>query len=363
VSYSWYLWHWPVLLLGATLVDMQSPFQVLGLAAVSLLLAVLSFRFVESPIRLNRNFQNYPKASLAAGVFLMAFCWLAIGQWYSRVGTWRERPEQVGFLQVRGDLPVIYGLGCDEWFHSAEVRVCGFGAQPANHTVVVMGDSVGLQWFPALAKIFDRPGWQLLVITKSSCPMVDAPLFYARIGRDYSECTRWRASALDYITSLHPDVVVLGSSSSYGFSEAQWRAGTARVLEKLHDNVPAIYVLESTPLLPFEGPACLSRQTWRPRLLARPCSAPLNADHHTEINRWVADAATAYARVHVIDVDALICPELLCQAQREGLVVYRDNQHLTATFVESLVPALSRLLDPWSAKDQGDDRRQNPTIR
>lgn len=346
VSYSWYLWHWPVLLLGATLVDIHSPLQVLGLIAVSLSLAVLSFRFVESPIRLNRSLRNHPKASLVAGIALMVLCWLAVGQWNTRIDAWRERPDQIGYLQVRGDLPVIYRLGCDEWFHSAEVKVCAFGSQSASHTAVVMGDSVGLQWFPALAKVFDKRGWRLLVITKSSCPMVETPLFYARIGRDYSECTQWRARSLEYIKTLHPDIVVLGSSSSYDLSETQWREGTTRVLAKLNHSASSIYLLASTPILPFEGPACLSRQHWRPDLLSRQCAAALKPDHHADINSWVADAAKAFERVHVIETDALVCPDHQCDAQRDGLVVYRDNQHVTATFARSLAPALGKLIGP-----------------
>lgn len=63
VSYSWYLWHWPVLLLGAALIGSSSANRVL-LVAVSLGLAELSYRLVEAPLRGNRKLIARPSATI-----------------------------------------------------------------------------------------------------------------------------------------------------------------------------------------------------------------------------------------------------------------------------------------------------------
>lgn len=347
VSYAWYLWHWPVLLLGATFLDMGNPIHVSLLVALSLLLAFVSYRLVEAPIRRNPKLIARPGLALLGGIALMAIACTAANGWGTLADKWSQQPEQRRFVRIRGDLPVLYGMGCDDWFHSARVQVCGFGSPAAEHTAVILGDSVALQWFPALAKVYDKPGWRLLVITKSSCPMVDAPIFYARIGRQYTECAAWRKSALEYVRSIRPDTIIFGSAVSYELTHDQWTQGTARVLDAMGaDNGGAIYLLQAPPNLPFDGPACLSREHWRPGFLSRPerCAAASADPHRRDVHAWIAEAATRYGNVHLVDLDGLVCPAGVCSAERQGVLIFRDNQHLTAGFVANLDKALASKL-------------------
>jgi hypothetical protein len=345
VSYAWYLWHWPVLLLGATVVDMDNPVHVWLLVGLSLLLAIASYHLVEAPIRRNPKLIAHPGPSLLAGLALMATGYMAANGWQDLTDTWAQKPVQSRYARVGGDAPILYDMGCDEWFHTSRVRVCQFGPKLAQHTVVVIGDSVLLQWFPALAKAFDKPGWQLLVITKSSCPMVDAPLFYAHIGREYTECAAWRRSALEYMHSIKPDMVIFGSAKSYAFTQKEWMEGTTQVLDAMRAGTSgAIYLVQSPPTLPFDGPACLSRERWRPDFLSRPqrCIAVAADLHRREVHAWIAQAAAGHDNVHLVNMDDLICPAGQCSAERDGMVIFRDNQHVTASFAASLGNALSR---------------------
>ena len=61
-SYSWYLWHWPVLLIGGAIFG-SNPLTVTGLVVVSLLLADLTYRFVEQPFRISPYFTRNALAS------------------------------------------------------------------------------------------------------------------------------------------------------------------------------------------------------------------------------------------------------------------------------------------------------------
>lgn len=352
VSYSWYLWHWPVLLLGGTLVTMASPVHRIGLVVFSFVLAVLSYRLIEAPIRRNARLVKRPGVLVLAALALMITANVLCIRWFDAVSDWMSQPQQKRYLVARYDLPVIYAMGCDDWFHSAGVRICAFGAKDARHTAVLMGDSVGAQWFPAVAGVFDKPGWRLLVLTKSSCPMVDEPLFYPRIGREYVECAAWRRSALQALTVLKPDVVILGSTSTYGFSKKQWLDGTARVLNVISSSAGHIYLLRATPEMPFDGPACLADRSWLPGFLARqnPCHAPAFSQQNTNVYGWLQQVAHRYGNVTTIDMDDLVCPGGECDAERQGMVVFRDTQHLTATFVQSLTPALADRLQASEAQ-------------
>lgn len=346
VSYAWYLWHWPVLLLGASLTTHDSGLYRAGLVALSLLLAIVSYAWVESPIRHRSRWVARPGIAIWTALALMIGANVACISWFNAASRWQNSPQQRLYRQAHVDAPIIYSMDCDDWYHSDRVRICAFGSADATHTAVLMGDSVGAQWFPAFAEIFTRPGWRLLVLTKSSCPMVDEPYFYARIGRDYAECTRWRRAALSQIVSIKPEIVVLGSVQTDDFSKQQWVEGTARVLQVLSPASGHVYIMRGTPHLPFDGPNCLSAQNWLPWLHARQgrCEAPLASAHDDEIYQWLQQAAAGYANTSTLDLNPLICPQGECRAEQHGMVVFRDSQHLTASFVHSLAPALQARL-------------------
>jgi peptidoglycan/LPS O-acetylase OafA/YrhL len=342
ISYAWYLWHWPVLLLGASLVPNDNGVYRAGLVALSLLLAVLSYVWVESPIRHRARWITRPRVTILLALALMIGANVACIYWFNAATTWQNGPAQQRYRQAHVDAPVIYSMGCDDWYHSDRVRFCAFGSQDASHTAVLMGDSIGAQWFPALAEIFNRPSWRLMVLTKSSCPMVDEPYFYARIGREYVECSNWRRQALLQVALIKPDVVMLGTVQSDDFSQAEWVQGTERLLSVLSPASGHVYIIRGTPHLAFDGPNCLAAQDWLPWLHAASgrCEAPAFSAHDNNVYRWLQQAATGFGNVTMIDMNPLICPHGECSAERNGMVVFRDAQHLTASFIQSLAPQL-----------------------
>lgn len=347
VSYAWYLWHWPILLLGATLVDMASVASRACLVVVSLLLAVLSWYLVETPIRHNPRWIARPSMAVFSALATMIFAGALAIRWHNSAMERLAQPEQMRYLLARSETPAIYRMGCDDWYHSADVRLCSFGPEDAAHTVVAMGDSVGLQWFPAMARVFDRPDWRLLVLTKSSCPMVDEPIFYPRIGREYTECAVWRKNALLEVAALAPDIVILGSSYTYDLTEDEWIEGSSRVLREISPAADHIYVLRSTPVLPFDGPSCLAPRSWLYEVLSddNRCTAPAFSAHSDEIHRWLEVSTARFTNASVLDMTNFVCPHGQCRAERDGVLVYRDTRHLSVAFAKSLAGVLARRLN------------------
>lgn len=347
VSYSWYLWHWPVLLLGAKLLDPGHLENRVLLVMASLAIAELSYRLIESPIRRNRKLRERPAATVFFAVALMVVAATFSIRWSNAVASWLSQPEQKHYASTKQDAPSIYGFGCDDWYHSAEVKFCQFGNERAKHTAIMIGDSIGLQWFPAVATVFDNPEWRLLVVTKSSCPIVDEPYFYARIGREYTECSKWRNDALSQIQKIKPDVLIMGTSTSPTFSSQQWKEGTERVLAQVSPFAGHVYILRATPVLPFNGPDCLSGRSWRPRQLFfdSSCTASASNARSDEIFSALSLAARSFKNASMLDMNDSVCPGHLCSAEQGKLVVFRDSQHMTASFAESLSPQLKNQLN------------------
>lgn len=343
VSYSWYLWHWPVLLLGCALMGSNAPTYRLALVVVSLLIAFLSYQFVESPIRHQRWWLVHKRVTVYSAAALVVFCICGSLQWYGHAVNRISSPEQKHIAMSHVDSPAIYAMGCDDWYYSDRVNVCTFGAPNATHTAVLLGDSIAGQWFPAVAKVFAGSEWRLLVLTKSSCPMVDQSIFYARIGRIYTECTTWRKAALEYLAKIKPDVVVMSSAPNSTLSPEQWKSGSQRVLQSISSSATNVYVLRATPYLPVDGPDCLAEYAGRPQWLPRShtdCSFPSWDAQTSAIYQSIQDAAKPFGNVHVMDMSDQVCPGGVCHAERNGMIVFRDSQHMTATFAASLASAL-----------------------
>jgi peptidoglycan/LPS O-acetylase OafA/YrhL len=341
VSYSWYLWHWPILLLGIVLMGSGSAMSRVFLVVLSLFIAILSYRLVEAPVRGYGRLIAVPRVSIYVAVLMMLGASLLGDRWTRLAQEWVNNPQQVRFLAAKKDRPAIYAMGCDDWFSSAEVKFCAFGRVDAPRTVVLMGDSIGAQWFPAVERIFGGADWRILVLTKSACPMVDEYVFYHRIRREYVECAEWRQRALLKLVDIEPDVLVLGSSTSYSFTKKQWIDGTSRVLERVADHVGAIYLIRGTPSLSFDGVDCLSNKYASPLRIVRnvSCDTPVNKSSG-EIWSWLAVAAASYANVRALDMNDEVCPKGICSAELGGKIVFRDSSHLAAGFVADLALVL-----------------------
>ena len=284
--------------------------------------------------------------TVVAASVIIVVVFLSCMKWVDHGIRQMQLPSEARYEIASWDAPAIYNMGCDDWYHSARVNVCTFGNKQGDHTAVLLGDSVGAQWFPAIRKVFHRPGWRMMVITKSACPMVDKPIYYPRIKRMYENCSIWRKRALKKIKSTKPDVVILGSTYTYAYTRAQWISGTREVLARISPFAKHVYVLRSTPVLPFNGPNCLADRGWLHKFLegSRNCVAPAYNRKSNQVYRWQERAARHFDNVSLVDMTGRICPDAHCHAELNGLIVFRDNQHLTATFVKSLNGSLAKYL-------------------
>ena len=342
-SYSLYLWHWPVLMIGSALDLTVNSNGIVAMLAFTLLLAVFTYRLVELPCWRGSFSLAKSRFVLPMIIFLMSS---AVATDF-HIGR-REMPLQTysneqRITQIRTDVPVIYRMQCDAWFAHAELQPCVFESGTPLHTVVLVGDSIGAQWFSAIREIYKAPEWRIVLFTKSSCPMVDEDYFYQRIGRVYEVCTEWRNKVLDSIESMRPDAVFIGSASTYGFSKNQWANGSARVLARASKAAKQVFVIAGTPSLKSDGPNCIARNLQdggNPHPLA--CQEKTVFGQIERVADYLQRAARGIKNVRVLNLNNLVCPDGLCAAvSEEGVPTFRDSQHLTDSFVRTLVPKIA----------------------
>ena len=349
-SYSLYLWHWPVLLLGGAFGLAERPAGIAALIGIAILLAVVSYHWIERPFWKGR-FSTAPPRLVTLTSALAIVVAFGLSQSLSTV-VFRDAVASAdyGGTDPRADAPDIFvaGLKCDSWYHSSEVVPCGTGDSDARHTAVLIGDSIGTQWASLLPEIYKAPDWQVLVLAKSGCAIADLEYYYKPAGGMYDVCTEWRNGSIEYLEKLQPDIVFVGSSSTNSFSESKWVGGTKRVIAKLASASRHVVIIPGTPALSFDGPSCLKepyRFTSRLRDSQYICEEALTNTASDDVATYLRRAVSAIPNAHILNLNDLVCPGRRCAARsRDGLTVFRDNQHLTASFVVAQTPVvLSRL--------------------
>ena len=249
---------------------------------------------------------------------------------------------------ARTDRERLADDGCFTWLDGTEPADCVYGDADSETTVVLIGDSHAGQWFPAFNVLAKRNGWRLIPLVKASCPFIDMPVYHPFVRRKYTECAAWRARAIRAANAAHPDLVVVATAyrgirpvaANDASAKAQGEA-MAREIGRLR--APAAIIVDS-PRTNTDVPGCLSRH-------------PTDV-HECAIRRSEAFYDTFGVRervaakrsgAEIIDIVAAVCPSTPCPVVRDGMIVYRDGHHLTATFVRTLAPAFNAALSPLLA--------------
>jgi hypothetical protein len=383
ISYSVYLWHWPLIILapfalgGALTTDTR-----IGILMLTVLVAWLSKRFVEDPLRaapplLRRRPAWTLAGSACATGAVFAVIAAALGAVEAQISAAQRATDRV--LASR---PACFGAASRDPARACrnpklrlmvaptpieaakrrnapcELRVglpsvCTFGvpARRAERTIALVGDSHASHWRAAVAVLAERNRWHGLSMTRSGCPLSKATKVLAEPAR--SQCVAWNRAVLRFLRR-HPEVktvFVSQISGGKGFypsgGRSAWEsgvAGYAAAWRALPRSVEQVVVIRDTPKAEAGTASCVQEALRRRRPAGGACalsrSRVLDADPAA-----VAAARTGAARVHGVDLTRFICDRRRCFPVVGGALVYKDQHHLTTVFAETLAPFLQRALD------------------
>jgi len=386
LSYSIYLWHWPILILAADHAGKSSlPLrQNVVWLAVALATSVATYYLVENPLRRGKLPGSSRWAPLVLGLVLVL---ISVGvitvqlQAHTDAGGATPPPAlatgpRAGPTPTSGAVAAVetevraanrirslpanvsppLAKASTDWggpngacfpaLGVSTVPSCVFGDPQGTRTLVLYGDSHAAMWADVISRIAQIAHWKLVVLTKGYCPAdmlsYQSPTGWGAPGSEFAPCDRWHQFASKRIRQLDPDLVIIsqevrGSAHNTAYSPKQWNHGLQDAMAQLGVPKSRIVVLGNIPVLPESGPQCLSRNTQN----IQKCSGPTG---HLQ-QRFVQAEATAAGQVgaRYINTTSWFC-STTCTAVIGNNVVYMDQFHVTLAYSYFLEGALSETL-------------------
>lgn len=302
ISYSLYLWHWPLLALYRATHPGELPVGVaLSLCAAAVVLAWLSYRYVEQPFRRS----SAPARRLVIRGAL-ACCLVAMTGVVVRAADIAAPTELAEF--ARNDKP---SETCHHAMAEPTKDVCTRGR------VALWGDSMAYAWTP-LAEIIAPSDFASY--TRSGCP----PL----VGYDHTDkglrevCRAWNDRAAERVKGV--DTLILAGA----WRKALGSDALQQTLAVVAPHVGRVLIVAETPRLPADAPRCVvagSDACTVSRTDFEAIAGP--------IRKMLFQAAAAYPNVEVIDPANAFCTESECGPTLNGRVLYWDSYHPTQSAV------------------------------
>jgi len=394
VSYSWYLWHWPVLLLMPPLLGEPAGLPArLTAVVVSAGLAVITMYLVENPARFAAALRGSAKASLAmaAGATAAAACACLLLLTLVPVPTGHgpvaapasivaptaapaADPVRDAFAQARqaisaavnqravpsnlnpplaaapGDKAAVFVNGCMRSWRDVGQSECasvvGDAGTASPTTVALVGDSHAAMWDPAFQLVAEQRHWRLETMAKVTCPLQELHIVSPYLGREYTECEQWRGQIMARLKAERPRLVVLSMSRRYGadFSftsyDPAWIDTLGRTVAELRRIGATVLVLGPVDDPQGSVPTCLSAH-----LDDATACAPARSVAVRSGGIAAEQTATTGGGGHYADVTDLFCAADRCPVIVGNTLVFRDDNHITTEYAQLLAPVIGALAD------------------
>lgn len=394
ISYSLYLWHWPLLILTPFALGVAKLHKVhrIALLGISLALSAITKRYVEDRFRFPRPVQKYAARPLhnvpALSVYLLMSAGLAgcallgvrfvegksikVGEQLYRLSLnpdpcFGARATEPGVRCPNTHLLANRDFALQNW-HTQINRLpngrscqnepgdpalapCEFGA-PENglrKRIALFGDSHAGMWEAALARFAVPLGIRIRSFIASSCMITadDRSLATYLAPEHRDACRTWRRMAeAAIVADKEIDTVVL-SDNSYnqkiltgagGWTEDDGR-GVAEVLRRFRAAGKRVVVIDDIPNLPEKLPDCLAR--------ARTDNDPCTMDQSevpasTPIGRAVA--LMPPGEIDYLTFKDVFCDGTICHSVIGGIPAYMDSNHISAPFARTLAGPLEKVI-------------------
>jgi peptidoglycan/LPS O-acetylase OafA/YrhL len=335
ISYSWYLWHWPLIVFAIAIGGNKASIRILA-ALISLLLAAITFRRVENPLRFSSFLVNSLKRTymlggattvlvlVAAGGFFLYEKKIVIESPYRELASLKKNRIRRCPVNQKTDGGIDY---------------CLRGDIEGNRTVVLVGDSHALQWVASFDEVAKSLGIKLIVRQRSLCPAIPVQTMFS--GLENLLCTEYRDQTARLISEVNPDAVIISQFRGYlgkiieanaivpdtNAQVSLWKNAFHQYLVELRQKRIHIGVVLDNPHLPEDPILCLARTK-----NSGSCTYPLDLDRTRLIQSAEKNVLTQFYDIPTLEVTSSICSDGVCAVYKDDLYTMFDTNHLTEQF-------------------------------
>lgn len=358
VSYYFYLWHWPlvVLWLSYTLQSRASVAGGLGIMALALSLSIATHALMRvGSTAPQRAWPGRSAVALTALTVWMCLLWRAetreamsaqmampappASTHPGAMSIGREvadEPPFPGAFRIRSEFPVAYRQGCSQTTLGTEVIVCSYGDAGGRVTIAAIGNSHITHWLPALDLAGREHGWRILLIAKDDCRLRVRPAQSS--DEAAASCDAWNARLPAVVRRLAPDFLFVGATVHDGDRETVPRE-SLEAWRRLMPRTARVIAVRGTPRFPFDVPDCVD--------LHGADSPKCRVPAEIALGRPDADlrAAVERAGAEFLDLTEYFCRGAECYPVIGNIVIYRDHDHLTPAYVATLKEPLAHALE------------------
>jgi peptidoglycan/LPS O-acetylase OafA/YrhL len=386
ISFSLYLWHFPIIILGAAKFG-DSPLILGMLALATLAAAEFSYRLVENPLRTrtwlpatrtDRRPSSEPRLSLQYQITALALLFVLTGSLAAAALTPPQHTAEAQTVEVptadpteAPTSPELASLQTEmaEAINAAtypdnlsptmdealtqpvtdrDVRACGdvgtlvdraactWGNPDATKTAIIVGDSVSMTYVGAL-RVLLPTDWKLTSMGTFACPFTD----FDRPEPLGTECVDRKADAVNAINAIKPDIVFVANSywpsalsgDDKAPSAGKWQENISTLAEKFSDSAGKVVYISAPP------------SARRPSECYNPGTAP--ADCASGIPGSWNDLATVERNVAAniggawVDSSPWFCFQNVCPIFVGTIPARSDLTHMTTQYALRIAPVIA----------------------
>lgn len=347
VSYSWYLWHWPLIVFAGALWPGNGGAKLVA-AAASFLPAWLSYRWVERPIHTNVRWQGWRAVRLATVCIAVpiAACLALLNAPLPSANA-----ATLSFLRASVFRHKDRVRGCNRGIPiHEEPKTCSWTVPGARGSIALLGDSNAGHFTEPVSLAAKRLGYGFSVATYFNCPLVDVDVHMTDLQPP--GCRKFVNRSLRELEADPPALVVLASATpiyldagvaslsdpitgtvarSAAARTTMWSQGLERVLRRLQRaGIPTLVVHTVPQWLDWSGRSCaVVRVYYAPRS----CGATQSRATVNNFRRQalIAEriAVRAVPLASAVDFIAQLCSPTTCATNHGDEWLYRDGRHLS----------------------------------
>jgi peptidoglycan/LPS O-acetylase OafA/YrhL len=370
ISYSWYLWHWPLIVFANRLFPGSKSIAPVVAALLSIPIAIFSLRKLENPIRHN------PKVQGRYVLLLAAIC--VTVPILTSVATHAIGSTGLGLKEIQSDEPGrasyadIRRCRIDIAVKENSVECIDQSFGPSAKTMMLVGDSAAGSFSDAIAKISNLKGFNFAIYYANSCPLSAKPFAYRE------NCAANFAAIAEKIKSINPDFLVIANMSDLYVSSAGlgttiidfdgrpaqdptealafWISNWQELVKRDLSSRKTL-IIQQPPLSAMREPVLLQK------LLSSIQGAKStgnifderisldNSDTRNMIVEAEAKLFEDYKNIAVFNPADVLCDAKSCLQTLNGEALYYDGRHLTVKGSLLMVDGIMKALQPLLANN------------